>query len=218
MAAALAKRYILSYILNMFEHIFRTHDDCGRRGERGFARRGEFGGEGRGEFGHGFGRHGRHRGGFGSRERLFDAGDIKLVVLKLLSEQPSYGYQLIKTMEERLAGGYSPSAGVIYPTLTMLEEEGLTTASLENNKKVYSVTPDGVEYLQANGARIEELFARLEEAGKGFERVRSPELMKAFHNLQSAIRARMSRGDVKSEKVGKIADAINAAAKAIDAM
>ncbi len=80
------------------------------------------------------------------------------------------------------------------------------------------MTPEGLEYLKANGARIEELFARLEEAGKGFERVRSPELMKAFHNLQSAIRARMTRGDLKSEKVSKIADAINAAAKAIDAL
>ena len=90
-----------------------------------------------------------HRGG-GGRERFFDAGDIKLVILKLLSEQPSYGYQLIKTMEERLAGGYTPSAGVIYPTLTMLEEEGLATASAENNRKVYSVTPEGLEYLQAH--------------------------------------------------------------------
>ena len=60
---------------------------------------------------------------------MFDAGDMKLVILKLLSEQPSYGYQLIKTMEERLAGGYTPSAGVIYPTLTMLEEEGLAASA-----------------------------------------------------------------------------------------
>src|SRR3984885_12771153 len=109
------------------------------RGERGFPG----GPEGRG-FGHG-------------RERLFDAGDIKLVILKLLSEQPSYGYQIMKTMEERLAGGYTPSAGVVYPTLTMLEEEGLATASADNNRKVYSVTPEGLEYLQAHKRQIDEL-------------------------------------------------------------
>ncbi|MEN6442980.1 MAG: PadR family transcriptional regulator [Methanoregula sp.] len=152
----------------------------------------------------------------GGRERLFDAGDVKLVVLKLLSEQPSYGYQLIKTMEQRLAGGYAPSPGVIYPTLTMLEEEGLAIVSLEGTKKVYSVTPEGVQYLQTNEKRVTELFERLEEAGRSFQRGRSPEIMKAFKNLHGAMVARMSRGSATPEQISKIAEAINAAAKAID--
>jgi DNA-binding PadR family transcriptional regulator len=160
-------------------------------------------------------------GGFGrgfsqERSRLFDAGEIKLVVLKLLSEQPSYGYQLIKTMEQRLSGGYSPSAGVIYPTLTMLEEEGLATASAENNKKIYSVTPEGIDYLEANKEQIGELFERLEETGRGFERGRSPEIMKAFMNLRGAVQARVSRRNLKQEQISRIAEAIDAAAKAID--
>ena len=115
-----------------FEH--EEHSEGGRefRGHR----HGGWGG--RGFFGRGFGE---------GRGRMFDAGDVKLVILKLLSEQPSYGYQLIKTMEQRLSGGYAPSPGVIYPTLTMLEEEGLATATSENNKKVYSVTPEGLEFL-----------------------------------------------------------------------
>src|SRR6202789_4323534 len=121
-------------------------------------------GEGRGRHEGGEGRHGGFGGGSGrgfergfgrGRERLFDAGDLKLVILKLLAEQPSYGYQLMKTMEERLAGGYTPSAGVIYPTLTMLEEEGLISASTsEGNKKVYSVTSKGLEFLEAHKQRI----------------------------------------------------------------
>jgi DNA-binding PadR family transcriptional regulator len=170
---------------------------------------------------HGFG---RRRGGWfergfgGGRERLFDAGDVKLVILQLLSEQPSYGYQLIKTMEQRLSGGYTPSAGVIYPTLTMLEEEGLALASLTNNKKVYSVTPEGMEYLQTNKRRVEELFERLEEAGKSFERGRSPEIMKAFKNLHGAVVARVSRESVTPEQIRKITEAINAAAATIDAL
>lgn len=182
------------------------------------AMRGGFGGGSHGGFGFGFGHHhgGRHGGFGGRRERLFDAGDIKLVVLKLLSEQPSYGYQLIKTMEERLSGGYAPSAGVIYPTLTMLEEEGLAAASLESNRKVYSVTPEGMEYLRANARRVTELLERLEEAGKGFERERSPEIMRAFINLRGAMQARTMRGRMTREEIRKIADAINTAAKAID--
>lgn len=177
-------------------------------GERGLFARGE---EPFGRGGGGFGR--RHGHG---RERLFDAGDVKLVIVKLLSEQPSYGYQLIKTMEERLSGGYTPSAGVIYPTLTMLEEEGLATASSETNKKVYSVTAEGMEYLESNKARLEQLFERLDEAGKGFKRGRSPEIMKAFMNLRRAVVARASQDRVKPEELRKMAEAINSAARAID--
>jgi DNA-binding PadR family transcriptional regulator len=208
----------------------REYSSIGGRGCRGFGDR-ELGGfngrdpHGFGDHGgrdpHSFGGHGGrdHRGfgGFGSvRGRLFDAGDIKLAILKLLSEQPSYGYQLIKTMEQRLAGGYAPSPGVIYPTLTMLEEEGLATVSLEGNKKVYSVTPEGMQFLQTHEERAKELFERLEEAGRGFQRGRSPEIMKAFKNLHGAVMARISRGNVTPEQISKIAEAINAAATAID--
>lgn len=190
----------------MFEHVFDGADS-----ERCFARRPGFGdrwpGGARAWFDRGFG---------GGRERLFDAGDIKLVVLKLLSEQPSYGYQLIKTMEKRLSGGYTPSAGVIYPTLTMLEEEGFASSSTQNGKKVYSLTPEGLEFLRANQARVEQLFERLEEAGRGFQRGRSPEIMKAFIGLWGAVVSRVSRDTVTPEQIHKIKEALHAAQKAID--
>ena len=157
--------------------------------------------------------------GFGGRERLFDAGDLKLVIVKLLSEEPSYGYQLMKKMEQRLSGGYTPSPGVIYPTLTLLEEEGLASVwTSEDNKKVYTVTPAGMEYLAANKERIDELFARLDEAGRGFERGRSPEIMRAFMELRGVVMTRLSRESVTPEQVRKIAEAIDAATKAIDAL
>lgn len=171
--------------------------------DRGEARHGGFGG-------------GRERGFGRGGERLFDAGDVRLVVLKLLSEQPSYGYQLIKTMEERLGGGYTPSAGVIYPTLTLLEEEGLASVETSESKKVYSLTAEGKEYLEANKERIDELFARLDIAGRGFRRGRSPEIMRAFMNLRGAVAVRLHRENVTPEQIKKITDAINAAAKAID--
>jgi len=207
----------------MFGHNFAARRDwrcCGRQFENEGAddRERLFGRRGGRE--HGW-RDFRRGGGFdprmGGRERLFDAGDVRLVVLKLLSEQPSYGYQLIKTMEERLAGGYTPSAGVIYPTLTLLEEEGLASvATSEANRKVYSVTPQGLEYLAANKDRIDELFERLEETGRGFRHGRSPELMKAMHNLRGAIMARVFRGNATPEQIAKITEAVNAAARAID--
>src|SRR5580692_12618380 len=183
-----------------FGHGFRSH---GRGGpESGF------GGRGPGGFDRGFGE---------GRGRLFDAGDVKLVILKLLSEVPAYGYQLIKTMEERLAGGYTPSAGVIYPTLTLLEEEGLASAAVsDSNKKVYSLTPDGVAFLEKNKERVDELFERLQEAGDEFRRGRSPEIMKAFMNLRGAVAARVARGSATPEQIRRIVEAIDAAAKSID--
>ncbi len=193
----------------VFEHA--GHGGCGGRRFAwirggGFEMPGGFGGP-RAGFGRGFG-HGR--------ERLFDAGDIKLVILKLLSEQPSYGYQLIKTMEERLGGGYTPSAGIVYPTLTMLEEEGLATSASADGKKVYSVTPEGLEYLKANAARVDQLFERLEETGRGFRRGRSPEIMKAFMDLRGAVISKVWRKNATPEQIKKIAEAIHAAAEAID--
>jgi DNA-binding PadR family transcriptional regulator len=184
------------------------NEGCGHgfRHRHGGSERG-FGGRGPGGFGRGFGE---------GRGRMFDAGDIKLVILRLLAEQPSYGYQLIKTMEQRLAGGYTPSPGVIYPTLTMLEEEGLASSSTENNKKIYSLTQEGTDFLESHKERIGELFERLEQTGRGFERGRSPEIMKAFMNLRSAVMARVSRENTKPEQIIKITEAINAAAKAID--
>ena len=192
-------------------HFTAPHPGCGSD-ERGYRSERGFGGRGRGPFEGGFG----GRGFGGGRGRLFDAGDIKLVILKLLSEQPSYGYQLIKTMENRLSGGYTPSAGVIYPTLTLLEEEGLATASTENNKKVYSVTEEGRQYLENHKQRLDELFERLEQTGKGFERGRSPEIMQAFMGLRSAVIARVSRESVTPDHIRKITAAIQAATKAID--
>ncbi len=177
------------------------------RGGHGFGGPGGFGRD----FGRGFGRE------FGQgRERMFDAGEIRLVILRLLSSEPSYGYQLIKTMEARLGGGYTPSAGVVYPTLTMLEEEGLIAAAQTEGKKVYSVTEEGLKYLEANKERVGQLFERLEETGRGFRRGRSPELMKAFMDLRGAVTSKVWRRNATPEQIKKVAEAIHAAAKAID--
>ena len=162
--------------------------------------------------------------GGGGRERMFETGEFQLVLLHLLAEKPSYGYQLIKTLEERFAGAYAPSPGVVYPTLTMLEEEGLTTAGeAEGGRKVYTVTESGRQHLEANKQRVAEIFDRVEETGQGFEGGRSPEFRRAFKNLQRAIfsvamRARLTRKPLTPEQIHKIVDAVEAAAKVIDSL
>ena len=186
------------------------HHHCGEEHPQDFrGRHGGFGGGPRGPMGRGF--------GGGGRERLFDGGELKLVILSLIAEKPSYGYEIIKSIEERLSGGYAPSPGVVYPTLTLLEEEGLTTPSTSDaGKKVYTVTDAGQEYLKTNQRRLQDVLDRLEQNSGAFQRGRSPQIMRAFMNLRGAVKSRVTRQTITSEQVRKIAEAIDAAARAID--
>jgi DNA-binding PadR family transcriptional regulator len=172
--------------------------------------------------------HGRH-GGFGGpmghergfagggRERHFDNGELRFVILQLIADKPSYGYEIIKAIEERLSGAYAPSPGVVYPTLTMLEEEGYATvSSTEGSKKLYAATERGVEYLKENKVVTKAIFGRMEHAGKVFGRGRSPQIMRAIMNLRYALKIRTERGNLSSEQIRKVAEAIDAAARVID--
>src|SRR3982751_5566566 len=87
--------------------------------------------------------------------RKFAAGDLQLVLLALLNEQPRHGYELIKILEERSGGFYVPSPGVIYPALTYLEETGLADVEAEGTKKLYKITEIGKQKVQENRAMID---------------------------------------------------------------
>lgn len=141
---------------------------------------------------------------------------MKLVILKLLAEKPSYGYQLMKELETRMAGGYTPSAGAIYPTLTLLEEEGYAEASTDSPKKTYSVTAEGLEFLQENQAQVDAVFDRLSEAGRHFERGRSPEIMRSFMKLRGAVTTRVARESITTDQIQAIAGIIENAAREIE--
>ena len=172
--------------------------------------------------------HGRHGGfggpmghergfGGGGRERHFDNGELRFVILQLIADKPSYGYEIIKAIEERLSGAYAPSPGVVYPTLTMLDEEGYATvSSTEGSKKLYAATERGVEYLKENKVVTKAIFGRMEHAGKVFGRGRSPQIMRAIMNLRYALKIRTERGNLSPEQTRKVAEAIDAAARVID--
>jgi DNA-binding PadR family transcriptional regulator len=132
------------------------------------------------------GRHGRRfghfaggfTGGMGMGGRAFRAGrrlasgDLQLVLLALLSERPSHGYELIKALEERSGGFYSPSPGMIYPALTWLEEVGYASVAAEGTKKLYSITEAGREYLKDNQDAADAMLGQLEHIGRKMGRVR----------------------------------------------
>lgn len=108
----------------------------------------------------------RRRGPFG-RGRMFEQGDLKLVILQLLEEKPRHGYEIIKELEERSNGRYTPSAGTIYPTLTMLEDLGYAEVKPEEGgKKVYEITEAGRQHLAENKPAVDEIFDRVSQFGE----------------------------------------------------
>jgi DNA-binding PadR family transcriptional regulator len=104
--------------------------------------------------------------------RKFAAGDLQLVILALLAEQPRHGYEMIKLLEERSGGFYVPSPGVIYPALTYLEETGLADVESEGTKKLYRITDSGRKLVAENSSMIEMTLGKLERIGEKMAHVR----------------------------------------------
>jgi DNA-binding PadR family transcriptional regulator len=131
-------------------------------------------------FGHGFGGGFMGGDGFPSGRKLGSA-ELQLVLLSLLAEQPAHGYELIKMLEERSGGFYTPSPGMIYPALTYLDEIGHAGASAEGNRKLYTITDAGREYLAANKDQADMILLALSRIGG-----RMADIREAFSGLQDA--------------------------------
>ena len=167
----------------------------------------------------GFGFGGRHGGG-GRGEmnpddmragRMLAQGDLRLVALALIAEAPRHGYEIIKLVEEKTADWYSPSPGIVYPTLTYLEEAGCVTASTEGSKKLYTITEEGRAYLETNRDLADVVLDRLSALGERINRWRRdargerdnrrtlpPLVEAAFNHLREAVGKRLE-GDAEAE-------------------
>ena len=184
-------------------HHHRDHHEGHRGPHRGFGERGGFGGRGWGGERHG-------------RGRVFDQGDLRLVLLQLIADKPSHGYELIKAIEERFGGGYSPSPGVVYPTLTLLEEMGFATVAPEaGGKKLYAATDEGRAELEKNRPILSAISERMDQARSRGGRF-SPQIMRAMENLKIAMKYRLSSGELTEAEVSAIAAALDAAALAVE--
>lgn len=197
-----------------FPHGFHDHDDD-RRSTGG---RGPFGRPLWGERGERPDRHGPgHRGGPFGRGRFFDNGVLRLVVLALIAEQPRHGYEIIKEIEERTGGAYAPSAGVIYPTLTLLEETGqIEVMSAEGNKKLYAATDAGRATVEENRAAIDAVLARFAEAGSDRRPERDPRLIRAVENLRLALRLKTQSAALTPAQIDALAELLDDTARKIE--
>lgn len=148
---------------------------------------------------------------------MFAQGDLRFVVLKLIRDKPSHGYEIIKAIEDLLGGAYSPSPGVVYPTLTLLEELGqIRVQDAEGPRKLYVVTPEGEAILEQNRAVVDQIFARMAEINARHGGGPAPQILRAMENLKTALRIRLSRGPLNADQVAEIARVLDDAARAVE--
>ena len=169
-----------------------------------------------GRGGHGF--FGRGGDDFPGARRL-SSQDLQLVILALLADKPAHGYELIKIIEERSEGFYTPSPGVIYPALTYLEEVGHANVAQDGGRKLYSITPQGEAHLAEQRGTADAILQALSRIGRRMDEVReafagvsdldadaSDELHHARHNLKRALRSRLGSDPAEARRIAAILD------------
>jgi DNA-binding PadR family transcriptional regulator len=165
-----------------------------------------------GDWGHDWGgRHGR------GRRRMFESGELRLVLLKLIADQPRHGYDLMRAIEELSGGSYGPSPGVVYPTLTLLQDMGfIEEAEGTGSRKAFAVTEEGKAHLEEKADEVEALFDRLRQAGEKERKAGGAPISRAVGNLLSALWHRVARDDVTEERLHEIAAVLDDAAQRIE--
>jgi DNA-binding PadR family transcriptional regulator len=206
--------------------VTRGHHHCGPRGRFDFnlpealmAMRGGGGWHGSwgpfrfdiDENGWGGGRRGRRA------RRIFESGELRLVLLKLISEQPRHGYDLIRAVEELTGGEYAPSPGIVYPTLTMLQDMGLIEETAgEGARKPFQITDEGRTHLDENAEEAEELIERLKSLNPSHHPSGGSPVWRAMRNLGMAIRNRLQHGEMTEETVHELSALIDEFAQRVE--
>jgi DNA-binding PadR family transcriptional regulator len=202
------------------------HHGCGPRGhveiilpEALMAMRGGRGWQGSwGPFHFDFGDEGWSGGRRGRRaRRMFEGGELRLVLLKLIADEPRHGYDLIRAIEDLTGGEYAPSPGVVYPTLTLLQDMGLIEeAAGKAARKPFQATDEGRAHLAEREEEVEALFERLNELKPREEQTAGPAIGRAVKNLMTALRHRVGRDGLDDELLHEIAAILDEAAQRIE--
>jgi len=157
-----------------------------------------------------------HGGRGGRRHRMFESGELALVLLHLMEAQPRHGYDLIREIETRTGGRYAPSPGIVYPTLTMLEELGQIEANPSDEaKRLFVLTVSGKARIDANRAEIDAALARLDALRNEGERLDAGPVRRAMQNLKLVLEQRLNRSEDK-QVLFDIVDLIDEAARKIE--
>ena len=204
----------------------RHRHGCGPRGhieidlpEAVMAMRGGRGWQGNwGPFHFDFGDSGWSGGRRGRRSRrMFEGGELRLVLLKLIADEPRHGYDLIRAIEELTGGEYAPSPGVVYPTLTLLQDMGMIEeAAGEGARKPFQATDEGRKHLDERSDEVEALFERLSDLAPDERPTAGPAIGRAVKNLMTALSHRVGRDGLDEELLHEIAAILDEAAQRIE--
>jgi DNA-binding PadR family transcriptional regulator len=148
--------------------------------------------------------------------RFFEKGDLKYVILDLLKDKPSHGYEIIRALEDRFHGFYSPSAGSVYPTLQLLEDMGYVTPSEQDGKKVYTVTGAGKAFLKERGETMDKIKDHMRDWSHGGSHEEIHEIMHEMGHFARSVARKVRKMD--PEKMSRIREIISRAEKEIEAL
>ena len=149
--------------------------------------------------------------------RMFESGELRLVLLKLIADEPRHGYDLIRAIEDLTGGEYAPSPGVVYPTLTLLQDMGLIEeAAGEGARKPFQVTGEGRTHLDERADEVESLFERLADLKPSDGSMAGPAIGRAVKNLMTALSHRIGRDGLNEELLHEIAAILDEAAQRIE--
>jgi DNA-binding PadR family transcriptional regulator len=150
---------------------------------------------------------------------MFEQGDLKLVILRLLEEKPRHGYEIIKELESRSGGAYSPSPGTVYPTLTMLEDMGYARAVPEDGgKKIYEITDEGRRHLAENSSTVNDVFERILKFAEGFTDSAMMDVNNAFRGVAKATYSTATSHLQDKDRLAKIREILSRASAEIEAI
>lgn len=150
------------------------------------------------------------------RTQIFESGEIKFVILRLIKEKPRHGYEVIKALEERMGGCYTPSAGTVYPTLQLLEDEGYVRVVETEGKKVYHVTPEGERFLEEHRDVLDEIIGRVRDVVNDLAGGAMGDLHVAFAQVAKATFRRAWHRGPEDPALGRVAEILRRAARDID--
>ncbi len=150
----------------------------------------------------------------GGPGRFFESGDLRFLILHLISDAPRHGYEIIKMIESLLNGAHVPSPGIVYPTLTMLEEMGQAAVTVDGTRKLYAITEEGKRELEANKTLVQAILQRMQQAGAHHASERPAPLMRAIENLKMVLR--MRAGQLYAEQLAAVTDIIDNASRQIE--
>ncbi|BBE75632.1 MULTISPECIES: PadR family transcriptional regulator [Enterobacteriaceae] len=182
------------------EECQQGHDSECHAGRRGEHHRGH----------HGEAHHGR---GGGRRQRFFGHGELRLVILDILTRNASHGYELIKEIETLTQGNYTPSPGVIYPTLDLLQDQQFIIIHEEDGgRKKIAITSQGQAWLAENSEHLQHIQARIKARSVGYQLRKDPQMKRALENFKAVLDLKVNQSEISAAQLKQIIGIIDRAA------